>query len=518
MAQELSEPSNRADAPSTAARDSHSLFTTLAKFAWLVVGLVILLWFLDQTLTAIFFFAFALVLAIALNPLVTKMEQARLPRWAGTLLVVLGIGAIISGLYTLIAPRIAEQVSSLVENLPEYLRRLEDRATRLWNHSPMDNRFGSMSGQLDQVVMQELFPAAQSLLFRVGRYTMTLITGLFMLLVLFGTIVYTLVRPRPLLRGYVELFPPDQRDRAAQAFSDGSDAVVGWLRANVILGAIEAVGAAIFLPILGVPGALVWAVLTFFAELIPKIGVWFMMIPPILVSLAIDPQMALWVFIAYNIMLALTQNLVGPFVRGQQMQLHPVTVLFGVVALTLAFGILGALIATPLLAFIKAFYNQFYRDRQADDSRVDDRVEAMLTRRDVRRTRSAEPVPPNPFRRTRSAEPVPPKDKSTRDSRNGISTPVPACLQTIDFYGFSQTALNVTSPTPAAHEYMLHRTSPVYGSISPLVDRTFPGIFRRRNSEIGAPMPFVSSDPAPGGFALASSVLSILASPALSAS
>ena len=158
--------------------------------------------------------------------------------------------------------------------------------------------------------------------------------------------------------------------------------LVGWTRSNVTFGTIEAVLVDLALGLLQVPGVVVWAALAFFAELVPKVGVYIMAIPPVLVALAVDAAKVAWVAVFYIAMTEVMSDLVTPRVRASSMNLHPGSVLFVMLAMASAFGILGALIATPVTAFIKAYFEAFYAARQPADARVGSRVEAMI-RRDV---------------------------------------------------------------------------------------------------------------------------------------
>jgi len=135
------------------------------------------------------------------------------------------------------------------------------------------------------------------------------------------------------------------------------------------------------LSLLGVPGALVWAALTFVAALVPLLGPYLMTIPPVLVALAVNPVLALWTAIFYIVLLQLMGNFVAPLVRSSQMKLHPVSLLFSVLAMGSVFGLLGALIATPVAGIVKAFYEEFSLARQPPDEELDQRVENMLKRR-----------------------------------------------------------------------------------------------------------------------------------------
>ena len=193
-------------------------------------------------------------------------------------------------------------------------------------------------------------------------------------------LIYMLINPKPLLETYLDLFAENKREKAACALSRASTMVIGWMWANFIAGSIEAVAVGVFLAFMGVPGFLVWAGITIFAELIPKIGFYIMSIPPILIALSIDPTTALWVTVFYLAMNEVMGDFVIPKIRASTMNVHAVSTLFLLLALSAAFGLIGTFIATPMTAFIKAYYEEFYlkKSPQAETNR---QVEMILSRK-----------------------------------------------------------------------------------------------------------------------------------------
>lgn len=352
------------------------LYGVLARFLWLGVGVFLLVWFLDLITSTLLFLVTAVVLTLALNPPVTWLEGKGAPRAAAALLVFFGVTGVFGLLAWLVVPTLVEQGSQLAQGLPEYAAALRSRADRWLTRTPEVEDWL----RLQNLDTAKLLPAAQTLLLRVGRYSLGLVTLLVFGIVLASTVVYALANPRPLLHGYLSVFPPPLRDRAARAFSRSSEVVVGWLWSNVIIGGIEGVAAAAFLAWMGVPGAMLWGVLTFFAELVPKVGPYLMTIPPVLIALAIDPMTALWVLLFYIVLQEIAGDVIAPMVRARQMNLHPVSTILAVLAMGSAFGLLGALISTPVAGFVKAYYDEFYAARYPHDEHADDRVEAMLKR------------------------------------------------------------------------------------------------------------------------------------------
>ncbi len=358
--------------------DSHrpppdTLFRALQRAIALATGIFLTLWFLDAVVVVVLLFATAFIFAVALNPPVMWLESRKVPRVAATLLVCGAIVVITGALGWIVVPRIADEVASLVAQLPEYSQLLQKRAARwIAAYPELQERLSFDEGLVRR------FLSVQTVVARIGVYSLSLLFGVAFALLMGCIVVYSLARPQPLLKSYLNLMPPHRRDAAERAFIKSSQAVSGWLWSNVILGALEAATAAIVLSLLGVPGALVWAAFTFFAALVPLLGPYLMTIPPVVVALVIDPILALWVAVFYFVMLQLAANVVAPLVRSTRMHLHPVSLFFSVLAMGAIFGVLGALIAAPVAGILKAFYEEFYLARQPPDERIDQRVERML--------------------------------------------------------------------------------------------------------------------------------------------
>ena len=152
----------------------------------------------------------------------------------------------------------------------------------------------------------------------------------------------------------------------------------GWMKSNLIGGVVQAILVYIFLTIMNVPGALVWAALAFFSELIPKIGFYIMAIPPTLVALSISPATAFWCLVFFLLLNELISDFVMPKLRSSTMNIHPVSLLFLLLAMTTAFGLMGALLAAPMAAIIKAYYEEFYLQRFPDDPEMEQRIDNIL--------------------------------------------------------------------------------------------------------------------------------------------
>ncbi len=341
-------------------RHDERLYRTLARAIFLAASVYVLLWFVDATITVLLVFIAGFVLAIALNAPVQWLEKHKVPRAVGALgMILLSLGSLTLVIW-LVVPEVVKQVTHLVEQLPEISKNLQARsATFLDRYPEIENQIGK-----EGLSLQGLLPDMQSTMLRVGRYTLSFVGVILFGIILLTIVLYSLIRPRPLLRGVLEFMPPGLREGTDRALAKGSQSVVSWVWSNIIIGGIEAISTGLFCQFMGIPGAFVWGLLAFFAELVPQIGVYLVSVPILLVALSVSPITALWTLLFFVTLNQVTSNFISPIIIGRTMKMHPVSLLFAVLALGSAFGFLGAILAMPLAGFVKAFYDEFYGSRQ----------------------------------------------------------------------------------------------------------------------------------------------------------
>jgi predicted PurR-regulated permease PerM len=334
---------------------STDLYKTLKKVVLLITGIVILLWFLHTAASMVLLFLFAIILSIVINMPVVWLEKKGWKRgWAcaavfGVILLVIIL------LAWLIIPKISAQVTSLINNLPGYASQLSKNISGWFTNYPQIQQEIQEQGVSLSVILPEL----PKTLMRIGNYSLSLITFILIGILFVSMVVYAVSNPRPLLQLYFSFFSPTQHDKAQRAIQHTSVMLGGWIKANIIGGAIRAVSMTTFLGFMGVPGAWVWGAVAFIAELIPKLGFYIASIPPILVALSVSPSTALWTTVFLLALDEVMGDFILPKLRSNTMNIHPVSILFILLAMTTIFGVMGALLATPLTAIIKAYYEAF---------------------------------------------------------------------------------------------------------------------------------------------------------------
>jgi putative permease len=334
-------------------------FGSWLGFVLAAAAAVAALWFLERIVLAVLLLFFALVVSIALSAPVNWFVRRGLSRrMAGVLTLLIFFGSI-ALLGALVIPTLASQMVLLGNRLPLLLGQIDRQIGDLLVRYPdLQGFFGPQGPTIRSVV-----PSAGELFQGLGGISLSLLGLAALALVFFSTVAYIVLDPRPLLNAYLGSLPRAYLPAGMRAYRRAAHSVIGWTKASLVIGAIQAVAVFIFLSWMDVPAALVWAALAFFADFIPRIGGYVMALPPVILALTIGPMTAIWVAVYYLVSNEILGSVVAPKIRGAAMQMHPVLILFFTLAFALAFGLLGAVVAVPAAAFFSAFYSEFYMKR-----------------------------------------------------------------------------------------------------------------------------------------------------------
>jgi predicted PurR-regulated permease PerM len=354
------------DHQSTSSHDDaevpHSLRIS-AAWAWrlLVVGVLgwVLLRFIGIISIVVVPLAIALLLSALLAPAVGWMRQLRLPPSLATFLVLICGIAAVAGTLTLVIQGFIDGLPSLTNNASEGIRQIQDWAQTGPLHLS--------DAQVDQAIDsgQDWVNANTSQLTATGFATAAtlaeVLTG--MLLVLFSTFFF-LRDGRKIWRFLVRLFPVNARWSLADA-GDASWATLGaYVRATVLVAFIDAVGIGLFLVVFGVPFPFPLAALVFLGAFIPIVGASVSGAVAVLVAL-VDKGwvIALVILGAVILVQQLEGHVLQPLIMGRAVAIHPLVVIIGIASGVVLAGIIGALIALPLIAVLNTGVRRLARRR-----------------------------------------------------------------------------------------------------------------------------------------------------------
>jgi predicted PurR-regulated permease PerM len=174
-------------------------------------------------------------------------------------------------------------------------------------------------------------------------------------------------------------------------------AVAGYVRGQVLLSLIIGTSAGIGLYVLGRLGlfeggetyAVLFGAWVAVMELIPYLGPWLGAIPPVIYALVVDPVSAIWVTLLFLGIHQIEGHIVVPKVMGSALRLHPLLVIFGLLAGAELYGLPGVFVALPMLAVLRAMW-EFFGERVELEAWKEGTVPVEV---EVEDTKSVSPVP-----------------------------------------------------------------------------------------------------------------------------
>ena len=345
--------------------------------------LLVLAFLLARTLGhVLFLFLTAAVIAFTLNPLVRDLTRLRVPRALSVLIVYTLFVALLGAILFAIGFVAYDQARNAADRVDAYVTE-ENAATgqtaaeldidnlqawldrhgleRIKIRKQVNDWISSLSaGEVSNYVQKGVEFA------RGAAFSFVLL--LFSVILVIVISVYMLLDMQRLERAIDARFPPHGGPPLTQQIEG---ALWGYLKGQAILSTVIGTSAGVGMYILGVTGlvegaeeyALLFGLWTAFVEVIPYIGPWLSAVPPALFALFADPPWGvLWVGLLFLFIYQVEGHIVVPNVMAGALRLHPLLVIFGLLAGGELYGIAGVLVALPTMAGLRAIW-EFFRTR-----------------------------------------------------------------------------------------------------------------------------------------------------------
>ncbi|MBW0170842.1 MAG: AI-2E family transporter [Hydrogenophaga sp.] len=322
---------------------------------WAAIAVVI--WLLFTLLAPVLMpFLLAAVLAYALHPLVERLRAKGVPRWLGAGMAISLLMLVLLAVFLLIVPVITKQVPLLREQVPDLLNRLNAWLT------PLAGRLG-VSLSVDVGLVREWLTRLVSghegeildhLLssLRIGGSALAAVVGNLFLMPIVA--YYLLLDWNNLVERTKTLIPPRWRT-SVQGFLDETDEVLGqYLRGQLLVMGLLAVFYAVALALVGLNLALPIGVFTGLAVFVPYLGFGVGLVLALLAAL-LEFQTVLGVALVaavYGVGQVVESLYLTPRLLGERIGLHPIAVIFALLAFGHLFGFVGVLIALPASAVL----------------------------------------------------------------------------------------------------------------------------------------------------------------------
>lgn len=326
----------------------------LRVLPWLLHILVILAaaLFLFRVRAVLTPFLLALGLSYLMNPLVTYLEKRGAPRGVGTLVVYVGFTLFIALVGVYLFPRLFSQLEMLAEVIPEQAQQIQARLVAFYARFNRFNIPEPLKGAVDDGIRR-----TEAALADFVRRMVSAVPGLLpkmTMLILVPVLAFYFTMDFPEIKMWLLSWIPSRwRSEVVGLLIEMDHALGSFIRGQLLVSAV--VGVLIFagLSIIGIDFALVIGLVAGLFNIIPYFGPVIGAIPAVIFAFLESPVLVVYVIILFVLVNQFESAVVGPNILGEQVGVHPVAVIFAILAGGHLFGVVGILLAVPTAAIIK---------------------------------------------------------------------------------------------------------------------------------------------------------------------
>ncbi len=325
---------------------------------WYFLAVALLVGYLVYLLSPILTpFAVGALLAYLFDPLADKLESWKFSRTVAVTLVFFVITLIVFGVALVLIPMLEQQISSFISHLPAYFQWLSDNVTP-W----LNEKFGLETDLFDMAELTALVKShwsqaggiAQSILSSVGKSGMVIVNWL-MNGLLIPVVTFYLLRDWDIITARVgELVPRPYYKTVNQLTTDSNQVLSAFLRGQLsvmlALGTIYTIG----LWLVGIELSLLIGMGAGMVSFVPYLGTIVGLVAGVIAAFMQfgDINHVIYVLIVFGIGQVMEGFILTPWLVGDRIGLHPVAVIFSVLAGGQLFGFVGVLLGLPLAAVI----------------------------------------------------------------------------------------------------------------------------------------------------------------------
>ncbi|MBN1249519.1 MAG: AI-2E family transporter, partial [Anaerolineae bacterium] len=344
---------------------------TFRRVVWatLVVASVALgFWLLYRFRQAVFVLFVGILMGTVIRPVVAWLHRRGLPRIAGGILTYVLLLGLLAGFLLLLFPVIVQQGTMIAVAVPGYYQSLRERMMT-YSH-PLMVRLSEFLpetlpslGLVRQTGAEMIASAEQAL----GHVNSAAKIGFLALVILILTFAWTLDGPH-IIGSLLTLLPRARRKGTSELIAAMETKVGAYIAGQSVLCLIVGALALAAYLLIGLPNALVLALVAGILEAVPMVGPLLGAIPAALVGLSVAPAKLVWVIVATIAIQQLEGSLLVPRVMRKAVGVNPFVSLLALFAFGSLFGVAGALMAIPLAAIIQLLLNRFVFEREAAET------------------------------------------------------------------------------------------------------------------------------------------------------
>lgn len=325
-----------------------AIVSLFAIFLFLLVTCFnILLLILAGTMIAIYFRGIALWLS----------EKTKLSETLSVFIVIVGTLVITILLFWLLGARVQDQLSQLADKLPASVDDAKDKLSQTTLGREILG-FTKESQITNSDILNRVMEVFKTTFGVIGDIYIILFLGIFLT-----------ATPYLYKRGIIRLVPPRGREKANDILNKLGLTLRNWLVGRIFAMFVVFILTAIGLLIMGMPAPLALAFIAGLLNFIPNFGPVIALIPAVLIASLTSPGSIVLVIIIYTAVQVLESSLITPLVQKRLINMAPALIILGQVVMGVFTGLLGLLLATPIIAILMVLINNLYIKEESEGRR-----------------------------------------------------------------------------------------------------------------------------------------------------
>ncbi len=326
-----------------------TIVKTVFIFILMVCGFALLIFHTNFFLIAFAAIFFAVLLNYTAQWLCDKLN---FKYWLALLTVLAVIAGLIAAFVIFLGPSISNQVSEMIDTLPDTLKNFKERVTKTPLGQKIFDKIPDDPSELikdEQALFSKAMGSFSTLIGAIANFVIILISGIFLA-----------ANPGIYKKGFISLFPVDFRPRLNEVMDKTQKNLSLWMGAKLISMAVVGIASLIGLQLLNIPLPYALALIAALFSFIPNIGPYIALAPAVLIALLEGPEKALYVVILYFGIQIVESYAITPLIEKKLVSLPPGLTLLWMVLMGVLTGILGLILATPILAALIVIINELY--------------------------------------------------------------------------------------------------------------------------------------------------------------
>ncbi len=301
-------------------------------------------------------FFIGLIIAWLLEPGVKFLQKQGINRILGTSIIYLMMLGVLYLVITTLFPILLIQINDFISALPSI-----GESVIGWLDNLLE-RFREIKFIDVDVIKEDVAASAQSFVSSLTTETPAKIVsfirsfisaiGVFAIGLMVG--FYLLFDFDSMGRGMLELFPRGIRKEIKSLFLEANSFLFSYVKGTLLVSFLIFVATTLAFNLIGLKAALLLGFICGVTNIIPYIGPYIGGIPPVIVGFSQSIPIGILTLLAVFIAQFIESNFIQPIIMSKTMKLHPLTILLGLLIFGYFFGIIGMIVATPLIATIKS--------------------------------------------------------------------------------------------------------------------------------------------------------------------